>query len=415
MNFLSTEISQCSICKASALDDIINLGNQPPANSLAKTSGEVIDVVPLKLLFCNKCGTVQLSQHIAPQQLFSDYVWVTGTSGVANDYSKNFSELVLNKCGLQKPRIIEIASNDGTFLRQFKNAGCDILGIDPAKNIAENAINKGIPTVIDFFSSEVANRIKKNLDENNNVVIARNVIPHVSNIHSVIEGIKVLISEKGVGVIEFHNSSLLVEELQYDYIYHEHLYYFTLKSISKLLSLHQLNIFDMFLSPISGGSYVILFNLVETNGLNKSNYLIKKVDEETANNYDKLETWKSFGIACIKHKKEVTEFLKPFKGHIVGYGASARSSTILNFCGLNAGDIRFIIDNNELKRGKFTAGSGIKIISSLESRSEIMEEDVILILAWNFREEIMKELRSAGFNNKIITLLPNSATLYDNK
>ena len=235
------------------------------------------------------------------------------------------------------------------------------------------------------------------------------------NIHSVIEGIKVLISEKGVGVIEFHNSSLLVEELQYDYIYHEHLYYFTLKSISKLLSLHQLNIFDMFLSPISGGSYVILFNLVETNGLNKSNYLIKKVDEETANNYDKLETWKSFGIACIKHKKEVTEFLKPFKGHIVGYGASARSSTILNFCGLNAGDIRFIIDNNELKEENSLLGRGIKIISSLESRSEIMEEDVILILAWNFREEIMKELRSAGFNNKIITLLPNSATLYDNK
>ena len=97
------------------LDEIINLGNQPPANSLAKTSGEFIDVVPLKLLFCYKCGTVQLSQHIAPQELFSDYVWVTGTSGVANDYSKNFSELVLNKCGLQKPRIIEIASNDGTF------------------------------------------------------------------------------------------------------------------------------------------------------------------------------------------------------------------------------------------------------------------------------------------------------------
>ena len=259
MSNIFKSISNCRICDSNEIDEVMDLGSQPPANSLYELNKP--ESVPLRLLFCNKCSTVQLGEDVDPAYLFSEYLWITGTSETALNYSKDFAEKALSQCKLdnQELFIVEIASNDGTFLKQFQKLGSKVLGIDPAINIAELASKQGVPTEASFFTKDLAEKL---LNENSSadLVYARNVIPHVKEIHSVIAGIEVLLSEDSVGIIEFHNAGLLLKELHYDYIYHEHLFYYTLTSIEALLNKHSLYIFDVSNSPISGGSWVVYFS-----------------------------------------------------------------------------------------------------------------------------------------------------------
>ena len=249
-------IDHCRICDTSDLVEILNLGEQPPANSLYEKSGSKPKNVPLRLMFCEKCSTVQLGEDVDPEYLFVQYLWVTGTSGTALNYSEKFTKKALKYANNKKPFIVEVASNDGTFLKQFQNSGCKVLGVDPAKNISEIASKNGIPTHLDFFNRDLAKKLLSK-HKSADIVYARNVIPHVKEIHSVIDGIKTLMDDDGIGIIEFHNAGLLLEQLHYDYIYHEHLFYYTLSSIDYLLNMHGLYIFDTLESPISGGSWVV--------------------------------------------------------------------------------------------------------------------------------------------------------------
>lgn len=395
----------CRICKSFDIHEVLDLGEQAPANSLQDSENSSEIQVPLIFKFCKNCHTAQLQDNIAPEALFKDYVWVTGTSYVANQYRAVFANNVIAKSLLDNPYIIEVASNDGTFLQTFKENGFDIIGIDPARNIAETAINNSIPTMIEFFSASVARKLDDILPKRPKIVIARNVIPHVPNITSVLEGIKHLLAENGVGVIEFHNSALLPEQLQYDYIYHEHVFYFTLTSISNILKLFDLEIFDLFESPISGGSHVVLFS-------NKANKRAPSKELQTALAHEQtlglsdLATWQTFATEVEAHRDKLTTLIKDLKGDVVGYGASARSSTLLNYCNLTSDDIKFIIDKNPLKQKRWTAGSKIEIVSFDFGIEHIDPNDTILLLAWNFRDEIIDELRSCGIRNNIITPFP---------
>ena len=227
-------ISCCRICGSTDLQEVLDLGLQPPANSFFQVDDPRPPEVPLRLLFCQACFTIQIDTNVDPGYLFSKYIWVTGTSSAAVEYSDRFAKEALRRCEKKAPFVVEIASNDGTFLRTFKNRGCRVLGIDPATNIAELATESGVSTLAEFFSKELASQLSKE-HKAIDIVIARNVIPHVKNIHSVIEGIAVLLGHKGVGAIEFHDCRLIQEKIQYDYIYHEHLFYFSLQSIQALL------------------------------------------------------------------------------------------------------------------------------------------------------------------------------------
>ena len=258
MKNIFNTITCCRICNSEDLVEILNLGKQAPANSLYKLNEVRPPNIPLRLMFCDNCSTVQLGEDVDPKYLFSKYLWVTGTSKTAESYSYEFAQRALKKIENYKknvPYVIEIASNDGTFLRRFLENGCNVLGVDPAKNILEKACKNGIPTIPNFFNFNLAQKLLKK-DGPAEIVFARNVIPHVKEIHSVIKGISTILKYEGVGIIEFHNVALLLEELHYDYIYHEHLFYFSLKTINSLLKMHNLYIYDLVYSPISGGSWV---------------------------------------------------------------------------------------------------------------------------------------------------------------
>jgi hypothetical protein len=222
----------------------------------------------------------------------------------------------------------------------------------------------------------------------------------------VLSGIEILLTEEGVGIIEFHNAGLLLEELHYDYIYHEHLFYYTLTSINALLKRHGLYLFDVSLSPISGGSWVVYFSRRQRK---KSDIFIKAQSSENEIKYNKKSSWINFSKEAKRHSNDLSVLVKKevnTHGKIVAYGASARSSTLLNYCGLNSDHISVIIDKNPLKHGLFAAGSNIPIVSYEQGLSYIKESDIILLLAWNFKDEIIEDLKSSGYKGSFIIPLP---------
>jgi hypothetical protein len=406
---VSKKIQSCRICQSSKLVECLDLGDQPPANSLRESRDDVLPLVPLKLLFCQDCFTVQLSETVNPEYLFEHYVWVTGTSSTAVEYSSLFCDRVLShlpKDREDSPFIVEVASNDGTFLQRFIEAGCRVQGVDPARNIVEIAEKLGVPTLATFFNRAVAENISAAQGEAA-VVIARNVIPHVKEIHSIIDGISHLVGEAGIGVIEFHYARKILDELHYDSIYHEHLFYFSMKTLGGLLERYGMKIFDVDVSPISGGSLVVYFSRHEKE---KTDALLEIEEYEKRVGMNELQTWEAFAEQCKEHAESLKKIIAEAKenGSVIGYGASARSSTLLNFCGLDSNDIDYVIDKNELKQGLVTPGSDIDIVPLNAEAGALNDVAAIVMLAWNFEKEIEKELRAIGYKGPIIMPLPGA-------
>ncbi len=405
---ISTKIDKCRLCGSRELTDILELGAQPPANSLRREKEQLLENIPLTITYCLECTAVQLTETVSPEAMFRDYFWVTGTSQTAIDFARQFSEEVVQRNPAQSLFVVEVASNDGTFLREFQRRSHRILGIDPAQNLAISAEAVGVPTIPEFFGLSLAKRVRKEHGLAD-VVIARNVIPHVPDPNDIVAGIAELLNENGIGAIEFHWVAKILSELHYDSIYHEHYFYHSLHSISALLSRHKLHIFDVSESPISGGSLVAYFS---RSAREKSKALAKKLETEDRQALFSLSTWQQFAKSSIGHRKELKQLVEKeiSTGHkIIGYGASARSSTLLNFCGLTSDHIICIADQNPLKHGHFTPGTDILIVSPEIALS--YEPHTVLLLAWNFREEIIQHLKFIGFQGKIILPLPNEPSL----
>lgn len=400
-----TEIKECRLCLSDKLHDVLDLGDQPPANSLRKNlNEEELPTAPLKLVQCEDCSTVQLTATVDPKYLFSEYVWVTATSKTAQDYSEFYSTEVLKRTNVKNSFIVEVASNDGTFLAKFKNKGCKVLGVDPAKNIATKASADGIPTLAEFFDENISQKILKE-HSRPNVVMARNVIPHVKEIHSIAKGMSDLVDADGSVIVEFHYADIIAKELHYDSIYHEHLFYFSLKSLTTLFEQYGLYPFDAFSSPISGGSIVLFFSKQRKNHTQFLKDLLVKEEKSGLNHVD---TWKEFGVESTKHAVELKKIVSNYakKNKLVAYGASARSSTLMNFAQISNNEVACVIDRNPIKQNRYTPGTNIKIVSYDEGLNQLKDRH-ILLLAWNFEQEIIKDLRSSGFKGDIIVPLPN--------
>ena len=400
---------KCRICFSKNIINFLNLGKQPLANNLKKGSNSLEKKIPLKLFFCKKCKTVQLSETVDPGLLFSNYFWKTSTSNAAKNFSNKFCENILSRTKFKKGLVLEIASNDGTFLKPFKKKGFKVIGVDPAKNI-NKFINKKIKIYESFFNISTSELI---LSEQGNakIIFARNVIAHVNNIHQIIEGAKNLLSEDGIMAVEFHYAKEILDGLQYDSIYHEHLFYFTIKTLATLFEKKGLYLFDAFKSPISGGAMVALFKKKKTllSKAAKDFLIIEK--RKKINSY---LTWKSFSKRAKIHSYNLVKLLNNYKDKkIIAYGASARSSTLLNFSKINYRQIPEIIDKNTLKHGKFTPGSKIKIIDFKTGIKKIRIKDIVLLLAWNFSKEIINSLKTNKIRCKIIQPLPKKIKVYE--
>ncbi len=402
ISVLFETIPSCRACGQGGLVDILDLGDQPLANALVRPGHESIKKVSLSTAFCTKCALFQLKETVNKEVLFDQYVWVTGTAQATRDYAKIFAGRVINKAGLKKDDLVfEIASNDGTVLKQFMAKGMPVVGIEPAQNIAQMALQDGVRTDCAYWNTATAQRLVGQYGAPK-VVIARNVIPHVSDLHGVIEGIAEALSDEGVGVIEFHSGSVIAQELHYDSIYHEHLCFFTAHSMEWLLKNHGLYPYDVDKSPISGGSLVFYFS--KTKRAPEPAYL-DVLDEEKRSGVNGRFAWEKFAQEAKAHREKTLGLLNRLKGKvIVGFGASARSSTFINFCGIGKNYLKAIIDNNPLKQGLMTPAGDVPIVSFEQGMA--LKPDVIFVLAWNFGREIMDECAKRGFGGEFIMPFP---------
>ena len=401
-------IKSCRVCLSKRISNILDLGKQPLANSLRKNTKKN-KIFPLKIVFCKNCKTTQLSSTINPKHLFSNYLWVTESSTAVMKYSKFFFKKI-SKFFNKNSFVLEIASNDGTFLKLFKKRKVKVLGIDPAKNLAEKAKKNGVPTISKFFDKKTSINIKKKYGEPN-LVIARNVIPHVENIHSIVNGINNISGPQTNIAIEFHYSKTILEDLHYDSIYHEHIFYFSLKTIMNIFSKYELYPFDVFNSPISGGSLVLLFSKKK---LKFSKKLTEILKTENIKNINSLNSWKKFALRVEEHKNQLIQTLKncSAKKKIVIYGASARGSTILNFLNLADSNIEYIVDINKLKQNLYSPGHNV-IIKDPKILIEKKTKKTILLLAWNFLPEIKKYLYKNNIKCSLIVPFPKKIKIYE--
>ena len=407
----SLENNNCRVCEAGDLQRFFDLGKHPLANSLLDSADQKEERYPLALTWCPNCSLVQLNYTVDPKVLFTHYVWVTGTSKGARDFSEQFyKELVARTENPKEGYVLEVASNDGTFLLPFQQDGYEVLGVDPAANVVDMANEAGVPTRCLFWNSENALKLKTEKGPAR-MIFARNVLPHVANTQDFVEGLAEALEPGGVLAIEAHYARIILKELHYDSIYHEHLCYFTFKSLEFLLNKFGLFVFDVVQSPISGGSIVMY---AQKQKLKETDAVAYYRDREMAERINEYSTWEQFAARSMEHRKKFTDLLTGYvdAGKIlVGWGASARSSTMLNFCGIDSRLLPAIIDMNPLKQGKFTAGSRIPIVGPEEGLAR--NPDTIVLTGWNFADEIMKIAREKfGFQGSFIKPLPNEPKIY---
>jgi D-mycarose 3-C-methyltransferase len=392
---------KCRICSSKNLELILDLGKQPPANSLLDENQLENSEVkfPLRLFWCKDCFLVQLLDVVSKEDLFKHYFYMTSASKPIVDHFKKYAIDIFNEflSEQENPFVVEIGSNDGSLLREFKKLGSSILGIEPASNLAKLANESNVTTLNDFFSLDIAKNIAQS--KNVSVVVANNVIGHVENLHDLINGIKILIGEQGIFIFEVPYLLDLVKKLEFDTVYHEHLSYFSILPIINLIDRFDLEVFDIQKQHVHGGTIRIFVS-------KKNNFKIKEnvqkfIKLEYEFGINNIKTYEKFSddVQNLKNKiVEILQKLKKEKKSLFGYGASAKGNVLLNYCNIDFNILDYIIDTTPLKQGKFTPGTHIPILSS-EKIIDKGNNDVGLLLAWNYEFEILKKeknFRSKG-------------------
>lgn len=410
------KVIKCRICSSKNLVDVIDLTDQPiPNGFLTKEElKQKEEKYPLVVCFCKDCSLMQLRFLVKANVMFDNYLYIPSASKTRIDNFKKLAEEVkeLTKFN-EKSLIVDVGSNDGSMLIQFKNLGAKTLGIDPAENLVKVAALSGIETVNSYFDSKVALKVRKKYGKAK-AMLATNVIAHIHNLHEVIKGGEVLLEDDGIFLMQFPYSLDLVRDNLFDTIYHEHLSYFSLKSLLVLAERSNLEIFNIEKSELDGGSLKVYWKkksdkkrAVNSNTINK---ILK--EEEKFGLYD-IKTYVEFAKRVEKLKKEVVKKLKELKNKnktIVGYGAAAKANVLLNYFGIDKKTIDYLVDSTPYKQGRYTPGSHIPIYS--EDKIYKTNPDYIIIFAWNFAKEIMdknKKFKEKG--GRFILLEPGYSVI----
>lgn len=402
-------IIKCRICDSSEIDSILNLGNQPLANALRRIDDSIEEIrIPLEIIRCRNCTTVQLSVNVNPVVMFKEYFWVTGTTKIAKDHLEKLSKYILKRFDRKNPSVLEVGSNDGSLLKTLKkhNFG-QLYGVDPAKNIVDLINEPEIIFYTDFFNLNFTTNFLA-INGNVDIVIARNVFSHVPDLIDCLKGVSNVMKEDGMFVMEFHEATKILTENHYDSIYHEHTFYHSIKSVSEAAKLAGLYPFDIELSPISGGSFILFFS---TTPKEKTSKLIELENNENSSGVLTIQKWNEFARESLKSIKEIRAYLiKNEAKNICGFGASARSSTLINAIGDECKALIGLADNNALKQGKLSPGMHLKIDSPKNLVNSKI--DIVMIFPFNFEEEIIYFLQDTlNWSGEIYLPLPNSPRL----
>ncbi len=389
-------LTRCVACDSEGLKPLLDLGEQPLANSF-HTKDELLDKFPLAVNRCMDCNHIQLTVAVNPDLLFEEYAYVSGTTTTLMKYFNDYADHIEKKFKGVKLNILDIACNDGSLLKVFKERGHKILGVDPAKNLRKISKQNGIDVIVDYWSEDIAEKYKDSFD----LIIAQNVLAHIPVPMEFLKAAYKAI--KPSGLISIQTSQyFMLKNGEFDTIYHEHHSFFCLNSFSRLTKRCLLNVVDAHHANIHGGSMV--WYLSKTNNLVTDSY--KKLCDEEAK-FINEEAFKKFKKNSMAFRNKLNSLSDEHlsKGYkIIGYGAAAKGNTVLNYCQLN---LEYIVDDNPLKQDKFTPGLDIAVVPALELKN-VSESLLIIIFAWNFAVEIRERIKRVrnNPNDKFLVYFP---------
>ena len=387
--------SVCRFCDTPLEVTFLDLGMSPLANSnLSESQLNAVEMfLPLHVYVCKACLLVQLEECSSPDSIFSDYDYFSSFSDSWLRHAQKYSEQVINRFDLNaRSQVIEIASNDGYLLKNFNGHGIPVLGIEPARNVAEVAREKGIPTVVEFFGEKLACDLSSKGTQAD-LLIGNNVLAHVPALNDFVRGLKVLLKPNGVITLEFPHLMRLMADTQFDTIYHEHFSYFSFYTVQKIFAKHGLKVFDVEELSTHGGSLRIYCCHEEDSTKSIQARVAELLHREEQEGFGQLEHYLSFSGRVIYVKRQLLLFListKEAGKTIAGYGAPAKGNTLLNYCGIRTDFLDFTVDRSPHKQGKFLPGTHIPILSP--DAIKLHKPDYLLILPWNIKDEVMEQM-----------------------
>lgn len=419
MNIQATEVDRfttsvrptgtCRLCGSRLSHTFVDLGMSPPCESFLPAAeldhAEVY--YPLHVLVCDQCFLVQLKEYVSPEAIFTEYAYFSSYSTSWVAHAKAYCEAITERLGLGADSlVVELASNDGYLLQHFVPLGVPVLGVEPAVNVAQVAIDKGIPTRVDFFGVRLAKQLVAE-GKQADVIAGNNVLAQVPDLNDFVAGMKLLLKPAGVITLEFPHLERLMAENQFDTIYHEHFSYFSLITITEMARRHGLRVIDVEELSTHGGSLRVY--LAHDDGPHETASSVGALlAREKEAGFGDIEHYLSFNAKAVRAKHDLLAFLISAKSEgkrICGYGAPGKGNTLLNFCGIGTDFLDFTVDRNPYKHGRFTPGMHIPIFP-VEAIDEA-KPDFILILPWNLKDEIVAQMhRVAAWGAKFIVPIP---------
>jgi SAM-dependent methyltransferase len=401
---------KCRFCGNKLKYTFSDLGMSPLANSYLKAE-QLHGMEPfysLHVLICEKCFLVQLPVVQTSEHIFSDYAYFSSYSESWLKHAKEYTSSMVERFGFDSTsQVIEIASNDGYLLQYFKEKGIPVLGIEPAENVAAIAKEIGIPTRVEFFGLQLAKRLS---DEGTkpDLLIGNNVLAHVPDLNDFVGGMKTILKPSGIVTMEFPHLMRLMEENQFDTIYHEHFSYFSFTAAKAVFEAHGLEIFDVEELTTHGGSLRIFAKHVEDDSKSISHRVKDLLRREDGSGFRQLDHYLSFHDKVKETKRNILSFLIEAKRQgkaIVGYGAPAKGNTLLNYCGLQSDFIDYTVDRSPHKQGQFLPGVHIPIYHP-DKIQETMP-DYVVILPWNLKDEIIEQMAHVRvWGGQFVVLIP---------
>jgi SAM-dependent methyltransferase len=388
----------CRFCGAPLTSVFADLGSSPLANSYISPDrvGAMEPFYPLRALVCGRCFLVQLEEFETPAQIFSDYAYFSSYSTSWLEHCRRYVERTVDTLGLtEHSNVVEIASNDGYLLQYFQACGVPVLGVEPAANVASVALERGIPTIVEFFGRESAAALAE--EHAADLIIGNNVLAHVPDLNDFVGGLKILLAPGGTITMEFPHLLTLIENRQWDTIYHEHFSYFSFLTASRVFAAHGLRLFDVEELPTHGGSLRI-YGAHHDDATKPDTWRTLELrDRERGAGFEEMDTYTCYRARVDADKRRILEFLIGLKNdgrRLAGYGAPAKGNTLLNYCGVRGDFLDYTVDLNPHKQGRLLPGSHIPIRAPQTIRED--RPDVVVILPWNLKDEIVQQLSFIG-------------------